>query len=320
MTQPTLSAVRLIDPVLTQLAVSYRDNRFYWDTLAPVVRSEQRTGQYTIYDKEYWFARPEGGDRGPLAPYTRLGWGVSSASYECHEIGWEEQLSQVVAAASQLPEALLQTNIAHLANMIQLELEHRVAEASFNAATSVFGTNTANLGNSDKWDVATSDPVGKVKEVSRSIHQATGASVHTMVINPQTWDELSEHPTLINKFKYTSTSILGTSEVAQALGVPRIVVADTLRVNATLGSPADSVTAPATTYLYGKRAMFLASGNGGQVNPFSTFMWDERGNIPWAVDSYEEPQTRSSVQRVFTHLDVKLVSQAHTYLLGTVIS
>jgi len=46
-----------------------------------------------------------------------------------------------------------------------------------------------------------------------------------------------------------------------------------------------------------------------------TVMWNEKGNIPWAVDSYREEGRRSNVNRVFTHLKPTIVSTFHGYLL-----
>jgi hypothetical protein len=44
-------------------------------------------------------------------------------------------------------------------------------------------------------------------------------------------------------------------------------------------------------------------------------MWDERGNIPWAIEDYRDEKQRSDVTRVFTHRTPVVVSSQHGYLL-----
>lgn len=306
--QPTLTDVRPVDPVLTNLSIAFKNEKFMWDMLAPVASVDQKSGTYFIYTRDFWFRRQIGGNRAPESPYLRVGYGVTTGTYEAFEIGFEKVLGDPIRAASQTPEDLMTLDAQFLTNLMQLELEKRVATALF--ITGVWGTSNTLVG-TDQWsDFANSDPIANAQTAIRTIQRNTGAKPNSLFMGRLAWEKLSEHPLLLDKYKHTQVGIMTPPLVAAAMGIPEIIV----------GESVENTAAEGATYvgadIWTDNALFLVRNNQalGVANGAYTIMWNERGNVPWAIETYRDEVIRSEVSRIFTHFAVELTSDQHGYM------
>ncbi len=307
--QPALRDVRPVDPVLTNLSFAFKNSRFLHAAIAPYAEVAEKSGTYFIYDRDFWFRRLDGAIRGPDSPYLRVGYGVSTSTYNTVEVGFEKILGDPTRAASQTPESLQTMDLEFLTNQLQLELEIRAAAELF--VTGVWGTNPTLSGN-DQWsDFANSDPIANADTAIRTILRNTGARPNVLFVGLVGWEKLKEHPLILDKFKHTQVGIMTPQLVAPVLGVQEIVVGDSVRNTAAEG--ATFVGADIWT----DNALFLVRNSPGLgvANGAYTYIWNERGNFPWAVDSYREEDRRGDVTRVFTHFDFVLTSAQHGYLI-----
>ena len=106
------------------------------------------------------------------------------------------------------------------------------------------------------------------------------------------------------------TSIVSPDATSRNLCVDEVVVGDSVKNTAAEG--ATFVGADIWT----DNAVFLVRNNPGLfvANGAQSFIWNERNNVPWAIDRYEEESIRSLIIRAFTHTDVKVVSSQHGYM------
>ena len=308
MALPTLRDVRPVDPVLTNLSIGFKNEKFLWDKIAPPSEQAQKSGTFFLYTRDYWFRRQTGGKRAEDGSYTRVGYGVSSDTYKCEERGFEKLLDDPTRAASQTPEDLQVMDVQFLTNLIQLELEKDVAAACF--VTDVWGT-TATLTGTDQWsDYDGSDPIAKIDLAKRTILRGTGARANVLFLGLLAWEKLKEHPLLLDKYKHTQKGILDEALVAAALGIDEVIV----------GTSVENTAAEGQTFVPGDmwtdNALILVRNNPGLgvANGAYTFIWNERGNVPWAIESYRDEAKRGEVSRVFTHYVPKIVSSAHGYI------
>jgi len=312
--QPTLRDVRPVDPVMSRLSIATRNEAFFWDRLAPVAEVEEQSGTIPIYTSGFWFRRQEGAERAPEGPYLRVGYGVTSDSYSCVEIGFEKLLGDVVRAGSQFPDDLQEVDTQFLTNLIQIELEKRVAAAGF--ITGVWGTSTT-PGATAKWDqYDTSDPISHADVAIRTIRRATGAKPNSMFVGALAWEYLKEHPLILDKYKHTQVGLMTPELVAPVLGVPEIIVGESSEETTAEGG------AGTRADIWTDNVLFLVRNEPGLMvqNGMYTVMWNERGNVPWGVDTYRDEKDRSGVTRVFTHLAPKIVSSSHGYIYLDVIT
>ena len=305
---PTIKDVRPVDPVLTNLSIGFKNERFLWDKIAPSAKVDQQSGTYFIYTRDYWFRRLQGGVVTPGGGYTRVGYGLSTGTYATIERGFEKILPDSILKASQTPDSLKVRDLAFLTNLIQLELEKDVAAAAF--ITGVWGTSTT-LAGTDQWsDFDVSDPIAKIDTAIRTIRRNTGARPNVLFVGLAAWEKLKEHPLLLDKYKHTQKGILTAELVAAALSVEELVVGDSVENTADEGAAfvgADIWTDSALLLVRNAPGLDVATGA-------LTIMWDEAGNVPWAAQEYRDEEKRGDVQRVFSHYVPKIVSAQHGYL------
>lgn len=306
--QPTPRDVRPVNPVLTSLSIGFKNEKFLWDQICPVAEVDQKSGTYFIYTRDYWFRRQEGAERAATSAYTRVGYGMTTATYTAQEIGFEKVLGDPVRAASQTPEDLQTLDTQFLVNLIQLELELRVAAVTF--VTGAWGTSTTLSGVNQWSDFGFSDPIANADTAIRTILRNTGARPNTLFVGLLAWEKLREHPLILDKYKHTQTGIMTTQLVAAALGIENLIVGDSVQNTGAEGLAFTGAD------IWTDNALFLVKNNPalGVANGAYTFMWNERGNIPWAVEDYRDEPIRADVTRVFTHLVPSVVSAQHGYL------
>ena len=314
MAQPTVRDVRPVDPVLTNLSIGFKNEKFLWDKIAPPSEQSQQSGTFFLYTRDFWFRRQKGMVRAEDGTYLPVGFGVATDSYKTIEYGAEKLVADSVRKASETPEDLETVSTAFLTNLMQLELEKVVAATCF--VTGVWGTSTTLAGVNQWSDFDNSDPIANADTAMRVVRRNTGAKPNTLFVGLLGWEKLKEHPLILDKYKHTQKGILTEELVAAALGVERLVVGDSVENTAAEGGAfagADIWTDNALLVVQNAPALEVATGA-------VTFMWDEAGNIPWAAQEYREEQTRSDVQRVFAHYVPKVVSAQHGYLFLDVVA
>lgn len=312
MAQPTVTDVRPVNPVLTDLSIGFKNEAFFWDQIAPVKEVREASGTYFIYTRDFWMRRGAGADgalRAAEGAYTRVGYGVSTDTYTSAEIGFEKLLGEVTRAKSQTPEDLQRTDIEFLTNLIQLELEKRVAAEAF--VSGKWGTDRT-LSGTDQWsDFSNSDPIADVQTAANAIRRNTGAMTLEGFIGIAAWQKLAEHPLVLDKYKHTQRGVMTPELVAPVLNLSRLVV----------GAAAENTAAEGQTYvgadIWTDNLLVKAAATPGLKSPLgaATLIWNERGNVPWAVEDYDWRPNRSTVSRVFTHQVPKITSSQHGYLL-----
>jgi len=310
---PTVNDVRVVDPIMTNLSLGFRNKEFFYDRIFPPVPVNQASGTFFIWTRDYWFRRPVGGVRAESGPYNRVGFGVGSDTYSTLEYGWEYALDEVTAKKSQTPESLDVLAAQYLSNIMQLELEKQAAAAGF--VTSVWGTTTT-LTTTDQWsDYDASDPIANADTAKRTIRRNTGDEPNMMFVGAITWEKLKEHPLILDKYKHTQTGILTEALVAAALGIDQLVVGKSVENTAVEKAPGTASFTGAD--IWGDSALFLkVTPSPGLMVPNGgyRYIWDEKGNVPWAMENYLEPQTRSTIHRIFSHWAYKITGAQYGYI------
>jgi len=306
---PTANDVRPVNPVMTNLSLGFKNPTYYWDKVAPPVEVTEQSGTYFTYTRDFWFRRQLGGKRAPTGAYQRTDFGVTSSTYAAIERGFEEPVSDVIKGASQTPESLDVLAVQHLTELMQLELELDSAADFF--VTGQWGTSTT-LAGGDQWsDLANSDPIANFDTAIRTIRRNTGAEPNFSALGALPWEVLKEHPLLLDKYKHTQTGILTEDLVAAALGINEIAVCKSIKNTA-----AEGATFVGADIWTDNALILMKTPTPGLMVPNGayTFIWNEKGNFPWAMQNYFEDNTRSMIHRVFTHYDEQIVAAQYGFL------
>lgn len=309
---PTQNDVRPVNPVLTNMSIGYKNPEFIWDLLAPVVPADEKSGTYFIWTRDFWFrnfGEAGGAKRATAGAYKRVDLGVATDTFKTIEYGFETLTDDPTQASSQTPESLIAQDVKFLTNLIEMELELLIAGELF--VTGKWGTSNTLTGTSQWSDFANSDPIGDFDTAKGTVRRNTGVEPDRAIMGIETWNDLKEHPLITDKYKHTQGGIMTEELVASALGIKEIVVGRTAKNTAKEGQTyvGADVWGDSCVLIPAIDAPALESPAGAY-----TFMWDEVGNIPWAIQQYREESTRSEVSRVLTHAIPKITSAASGYM------
>lgn len=263
--QPHIGDVH-VDTAISSAAIAYRNQRYIAPEIAPVVPVEKETDVYYIFDKAEWFRDVADTDRRPGTRAPRGGYTTSTGSYTLKEIAQAHTIPDRIAAQADDVIDIYTRGAAWCAEMVMLRRERHTATTIM--VTGVWGTD--NTSATDWDDFSNGDPANDVNTALRTVQEATGFRPNTMLIGQIVFDALVIHPDALDRFKHTQTGILTEEQVAQWLGVERLLVGRATRNTAAEGaavtmSPifdddallvyvtsAPSITEPAGCYLFQK--------------------------------------------------------------------
>ena len=352
MALPARADVRPIDPFLTSLSVGFKQKKYFWDVIAPVVQVGQPTGTYFEYPKEYWFRVPDGMDRAPGAPYAQTHHNVTHSTYQVAEIGVEESVDDVTSAYSQTPANLAKKAVEHLTTSMQMKLELAAADAFWDASKwkstgiqtrsgegklaghvdlsladpgEVAGDDYSARGRPGggswaagdyQWnDYTHSDPINDIYTAKYAVHLNTGGEPNSLAFNQLVYNKLREHPKIVNKFIQTQVGIMNPTLVAQALDIPKLYILTSIKNTAVEG--ADPGWVGADVWDKNMALVWYRQPTLGLEIPCTayTFIWNEKNNYPWNISKYRVEATRSDQHRIFTHVSRKVVAPDYAFVI-----
>lgn len=313
MSQPSVSEVQVVDPVLTNILVGYKnsDSRYVASRVFPSVSIGTQTATYYIMTKKYWFL-DQMERRAPGSAYPRTGFSLSSATTTAQMWGLEHPIPDEVAANNQVPMGLEQAGTSFLANQSMLRKE-RAWAADF-MTTSVWATDgSASAG---KWSLDTSNPVADVQTAVRTISQSAAVDANTMVIGEIVRDRLVNHPDVISRLQYVKEASISAvnSALSTIFGI-NILVARAIYNTANEGQDASM-----SPIIDDDALILYVAPSPGIFTPSAgyTFSWAGGGG-DGQMYRYYENQTDSKVIKVKEAWDQKAVCTDCGYFYADIV-
>ena len=253
--------------------------------------------------------------RASRAAYNRTNFRTEDKSYTCVEHGLEGQLGadEISLYASDF-DAEMQTSKDILFKLLR-EQEIRIATAAFNTSTftgaDLFSTPTYGWGT-----VASATPTADISAAKAKVFSNCGMEPNTLTISYGTMMNLLNNADIKARLQYTmaTTPAMVKSMLAAVLGVEKLLVG-----NGVYNAKPEGATAFSGTAIWSDSyALLSVSAPSGLVIAPSvgrTFLWT--GDTPenTMVESYDEPQTRSTIYRVRQSTEEKLVDPYFGHLL-----
>jgi hypothetical protein len=236
MPQLNLSQVRVIDPVLTQVAQGYKQSGMIAGSLFPNVNVGQRAGKILTFGKEDFMLYNSG--RAPGENTKRIQFGYSGSPFALVDYSLEGAVPIEVYQESQArSDGWTINQFALASNKVQaimdLRLEYAAATLARTAAT-YQAANKVTLSGTSQWsDLTTgvSDPVANVETAKEAVRAATGKRATTMVMGALVFAKLKQHPKIIDRLKYTGRDIATPEILASLFDVDRVLVGDAIYSN-----------------------------------------------------------------------------------------
>jgi len=285
--QPTASNVHVNAP-LTNISVAYIQSQadFIADKVFPIVPVDKQTDIYWVYTKNDWF-RDEAQQRAPGTESSGGGYSVDSTNtYSCKVYAYHKDVPDQVRSNADAALDVDRDATLFVTQRLLIRRERVWADAYFGASkgwkdyTGVAGVPAANQFR--QWsDYTSSDPVGDIKTGRLYIKGITGFRPNTLVLSENVFETLKIHPDIIDRYKYTSSSVITIDMLAKLFEVDRILIA-----GGVYSSTNEGAATPTYTWIMDKGALLVYSApNPGLLTPSAgyTFAWKGLSSLGYAT-------------------------------------
>ena len=268
MPQPTSSQVH-VDAILTNISVAYMQmaDNFIATKVFPVVPVSKQSDKFFTYTKNDWF-RDEAQRRADATESAGGGYNLSTDSYQADVYAFHKDIGDQTRANADAPINVDREAAEFVTGRMLLKMETQFVSNFF--TTSVWATDSTPT---NLWsDYTASDPIGDIETGKRTILSTTGYEPNTLVLGYDTFIQLKNHPDLVDRIKYTSSQVLSESLLASLFGVPRVMVAKSLKATNNEGAT------QAYAFNYGKNALLTYSApSAGLLQPSGGYVMSWTG-------------------------------------------
>ncbi|MBC7340895.1 MAG: major capsid protein [Clostridia bacterium] len=216
---------------LTNISIAYIQSAegFIADKVFPNVPVQKQSDRYFKYLKEDWF-RVEAQERAPGTESAGSGWRVDNTpTYYCPIYAVHKDIDDPTRANADAPINLDRDATEWVTQQLLLKRETQWANNYF--TTGVWGTDRQGVASGAtgnqfvKWsDFTNSNPVLDVKNSVLAIASKTGYKPNVMVVAPDVFNVLTEHPKILDRVKYTQRAVITEDILAGLFGVDKFLV------------------------------------------------------------------------------------------------
>lgn len=223
-----LSSVRIVDPVLTNLALGYTNNEFVGQHLMPFVWVDKARSKLPVFGKEAF--RIYNTERALRAQSNRINPdGVGSIDLVTDEHDLEYPIDYLESSEAAYDLEAWAAMVAQ--GGIELRREKMIADMAQNLANYSASNKVTLSGTGQFTAPTTSDPIGVIETGKDAIRQKTGKRPNTMVLGASCLPSLRFHPQLTDKIKYTEKGIVRLESLRDLFEVDNIYVGEAIYAN-----------------------------------------------------------------------------------------
>lgn len=221
-----LSKLRIVDPVLTNLAIGYSNAALVAEALFPFAPVEKEGGKIPKFGKESF--RIYNTERALRAKSNRIQpEDIDSIDIVLDEHDLEYPIDYREDAESAFPLQAFGTNT--VTEAIQLRREKQCADIAQNPANYAIG-NKITLAGTSQFTHADSDPEGVIDDAKAAIRGKIAKNPNTMVIGDAAWRALKRNPQLKGILADTRPRLLQLADLKQIFEIENIVVGQSVYV------------------------------------------------------------------------------------------
>lgn len=282
------NAVRVIDPILTTVVQGYANQDFVGMTLFPAVPVMASGGQVIEFGKESW--KLYSTVRAPGSSTKRITFGYEGKPFALENHSLEgfvprehQRDAQVVPGIDLATNAVNDTMYS-----LKLSLEVQQATVATNAANYA-ASNKVTLAGATKWTADTATPLKDIATGREAIRKQCGIYPNRIVFSALAWNALTNHPSVVERFKYTSAQSITAEMIANLLQIKDVKI----------GAAIYSDNAGVDHDVWGNDVVLAYTPNGLSSNrqPSFGYTYTMQGN-PAAEQPYYENNTKSWIYPV----------------------
>ena len=249
MPNPTVGDIH-IQAALTDISVAYSQSRdvFVAGKVVPTIPVAKQSDKYFLFSRQDWF-RSDAQPRAPGTESAGSGFRVTNDVYFCDRVALHMDVSDPERANAD-PAINLDVDATEYVTE-QILLKQEIDFVSFamttasgwlggSASTNIVGqaapaSTTANF---RQWNDVASTPIEDIRGEMTAMAKVTGRKPNTLVLGPQVWTALADHPDILDRIKYTEKGVVTTDLIASLLDLEQVMVAWAVKDSAQEGAAA----------------------------------------------------------------------------------
>jgi hypothetical protein len=316
MPQPTQNQVH-VDAILTNISVAYmqKAENFIANKIFPIVPVEKQSDKFFKYTKNDWF-RDEAQRRADATESAGGGYNLSTDSYNAEVWAFHKDVGDQTRANADAPINVDREAVEFITSRLLLKMETEFVSSYFTSGIWATDNTPSNL-----WsDYTNSDPLNDVEDAKRAILSTTGFEPNTLVLGYDVFKELKNHPDLVDRIKYTSSSVITTDMIARMFDVDRVVVSKAVKATNNEGATG------AYYFTAGKNALLCYSApSPGLLQPSAGYImsWTGvSGGLGQTIGSSRFRMESVKADRIEAEMafDMKVVAADLGYFFASVVS
>ncbi len=217
--------LRIVDPVLTNLAWGYKNAAMVASALFPRVGVDKEGGKIPVFGKEafkeYNTYRALRGNTNIMPVDART---TVDVVLDEHDLAYP--IDRREKAGSTFDEQKIGLKIVQDA----MALRHEIACALIACtAGSYASSNKVTLSGTTQFSHASSVPITTIETAKTAVAASCGIKPNTMLMGGAVYDCLAQHTTLMERIKYSMKGVLTLDLMKEIFGIPNIFVGDALK-------------------------------------------------------------------------------------------
>ncbi len=218
---PRLQDTRIVDPVLTELLIGYSNEEFVGTSLFPIVNVNKEAGKIPTFGKEAFKvystlrALRAQSNRLPVEARGTIDFVLDEhdAVYPVDYREVDEDSFEARAYGAYRAESAILLKNEYSCAMLATDLNNYPTN------------NKATLSGTSQWtDKANSKPIDDVKGAVSAVRNAIAKEPNTMLIGYDSFQALTEHPTILERIKYSQIGVVTIDLLKAIFNIPNIVV------------------------------------------------------------------------------------------------
>lgn len=279
---PTMQSAH-VDRALTNMSVAYMQDAsvFIADKVFPIVPVTRQSDMYYTYDRGD-FLRDEARERGAISESAGGDYSVDTDLYYCKKHAFHKDVSPEERANFDAPLDANRDAMQFVTDKMLIRREMMWTKEYFTEgvwANEIEGVDASpTTGQTLQWNLETSNPIADISNASLAMAEASvGYRPNRLVLSPQAFYALKNHPDILDRIKYTERGIVTTELLASLFEVEQVLVAWGVVNNAPKGA------ADAISFITGRNALLvyaaprpsLRAPSGGYIFSWSGLEYSE---------------------------------------------
>lgn len=219
-----LSKLRVVDPVLTNLARGYRNAQYIGEGLFPIALMDKEAGIIPLFGKEafelYDTERAIRAQSNIMTPDDLDGLDVVLREHDiAYPVDYREQNESMFDAESRASRRVV--------NVIDLRREVTCAKLAQNPSTFAAGAKVT-LAGSSQWSNGGGDPIAVVENGKEVIRSRIGIRPNTMTMGASVYQSLKFHPKLWAALGADERKLITVEHLKALFGIENILIGEAL--------------------------------------------------------------------------------------------